>query len=103
MQLKDRIAFTLPQEQLTIPELGGDGVVLVRGIGFGQKLELIGVPPLRQSLELLAICVLDEDGLALNSADGWDAFAVLHEDQFGELIAAAKRVSGLDAGEVKKA
>jgi len=96
-------SFAAPRERVTVPELGGDGVVLVQGIGFGRKLELIAIPPARQSLELLASAVLDEDGVELMPADQWDAFASLHEVAFGQLIEAAKRVSGLDPDAGKKA
>lgn len=96
-------AFVLPEETLTIPELGGDGVVRVRGIGFGRKVYLATEAPKFAAAAMLASeSVVDEDGFPLMSADAWDAFAAQHEERFLELLQAAKRVSGFDAADVKK-
>lgn len=92
----------LPEERLAIPELGGDGVVLVRSIGFGQKIQMsIAEPEARAGL-MLQYAVKDEDGERLMSAAQWDRFGMEHEDAFLKLSEAARRVSGFDSASVKK-
>ncbi len=103
MRAKDVAAFdALLSEQVTVPSLGGDGVVTVRGVGFGQKIQLsIAAPELRASL-LLHYAVRDETGAPLMSAEQWDVFGLRHEDDFLQLASVARRVSAFDVAEAKK-
>lgn len=104
MRVNEVQRCALPERKITIPELGGDGVVTVRSVGFGEKIRIVtAVPPHRTACELVAGAVLDDDGLPVMSADEWDAFAAVHEDRFFELLTAAKDVTGLEVAEVKKA
>lgn len=92
----------LPEERMTIPSLGGDGVVIVRSIGFGAKMQIgLSDPEQRASL-LLSHCVRDEDGRALLTAAQWDTFGMQHEDDFLTLSQVAARVSALGGDEAKK-
>lgn len=103
MRADEAARFVLPEERLTAPELGGDGVVLVRGVGFGRKVYLATEAPKHAAATLLvAESVLDEDGKPVMGAEAWDAFALQHEERFLELLSAAKRVSGFDGEAVKK-
>lgn len=97
--------FALPApEQLTVPELGGDGVVTVRPLGFGERIDLLrGDRPESRSARLCAAAVVDEDGQPLMDANAWDAFAYAHEDQFIVLLTTVTRLAGLDGDAVKKA
>ena len=96
-------SFALPEEKLTVPELGGDGAVVVRGIGFGRKMFLATEAPKSDAASMLAAdSVVDERGKQLMTAAEWDKFAMLHEEAFLNILAAAKRVSGFDSAEVKK-
>lgn len=103
MRAKDVAQFdALPSEQVTVPSLGGDGVVTVRGVGFGQKIQLsIAAPEMRAPL-LLHYAVRDEAGAPLMSAEQWDLFGLKHEDDFLELASVARRVSAFDVAEAKK-
>ncbi len=96
--------FTLPQpEQLTIPELGGDGIVTVIGLGFGQKM-IVGSDPrvaLRASL-LAAAAVVDDAGEPVMTAEAWDTFGVQHEAQYIKVLEVARRLSGFDSVAAKK-
>jgi hypothetical protein len=103
MRAKEVRSFVLPEETLTIPELGGDGVVKVRGIGFGRKMAIaVSEPAEDRAGLLLEAAVVDEDGEPVMDAEAWDAFAMFHEDRGFELLVAAKRVSGFNSADVKK-
>ncbi len=97
--------FALPApEQLTVPELGGDGVITVRPLGFGERIDLLrGDRPESRSARLCAAAVVDDDGAPLMAADSWDAFAYAHEDAFIPVLRAVTRLAGLDGDAVKKA
>jgi len=87
---------------MTVPPLGGDGVVLVRSIGFGAKMQMALASASERASILLAHCVRDEDGRQLMSAEQWDAFGTRHEDDFLALSEVAARVSSLSGDEAKK-
>lgn len=97
--------FSLPApEQLTVPELGGDGVVTVRPLGFGERIDLLrGDRPASRSARLCAAAVVDEDGMPLMDAEAWDGFAYAHEDRFIDVLKTVTRLAGLDGDVVKKA
>lgn len=92
----------LPEERMTVPSLGGDGVVLIRSIGFGAKMFLSSLPHEKRAGAFLAFSVMDEAGAPLMPAEAWDVFGMAHEDDFIELSEAAARVSGLRGDEAKK-
>lgn len=103
MRAKDRITVaSLSEERLTVPSLGGDGVVLIRSITFGQKIHASLAPVERQPCMLLAYSVRDEDGVALMSADEWDRYGLDFEGDFVTLLEAARRVSHMDVTDAKK-
>lgn len=103
MRAKDVAVYdVLASESVTMPSLGGDGVVTVRGIGFGQKIQLsVAAPEMRAPL-LLQYAVRDETGAQLMTAEQWDLFGLHHEDDFLELTSIARRVSAFDAEQAKK-
>lgn len=87
---------------MTVLSLGGDGVVLIRSIGFGAKMQMALAPAAERAAVLLAHCVRDEDGKQLMDAEQWDSFGNRHEDDFIALSEAAARVSSLSGDEAKK-
>jgi hypothetical protein len=104
MRAEQTQRFALPaSEQLTIPELGGDGIVTVVGLGFGEKMAICRDPreTFRAAL-LTEAAVLDDDGNRVMSAEGWDAFGIQHEAQYIKLLEVVRRLSGFDAVAVKK-
>jgi hypothetical protein len=105
MRAKDANQFALPaSEQVTVPELGGDGIVTVHGLGFGKKIDIATDPRPEFRAALLAeATVLDDDGKPVLSAEAWDAFGQQHEEQFVQLLQVARRLSGFDTAAVKKA
>lgn len=103
MRAKDVATFDpSPSESVTVPSLGGDGAVVVRGIGFGQKIQLSIAEPERRASLLLQYAVRDEAGAQLMTAEQWDLFGLRHEDDFLELASVARRVSAFDVAEAKK-
>jgi hypothetical protein len=102
MRASELAVPVLPTEALTIPELGGDGIVQVVGVTFGQKITISSLPVGEQATEMLAISVRDDDGNPVMHGAGWDTFGTLYEQRFIELLQAARRVSGIEVAEVKK-
>jgi hypothetical protein len=103
MRARDRAPIdALTEERITVPSLGGDGVVVVRSLTFGQKIQMSIADAERRPAMLLAYTVRDEDGVPLMTADEWDTFGLAHDMDFVELSAAAKRVSALDVADAKK-
>ena len=102
MRRNEAAEVALPEESATILALGGDGVVKIRGIGFGRKIMIIDQPDDMRAAMLLEAAVLDEVGEQLYTAEQWNIFGQSHEMEFLELVIAAKRVSGFDIVEVKK-
>ena len=97
--------FSLPTpEQVTVSELGGDGIVTVIGIGFGEKMRRASDRREHLRAALLAeAAVVDDDGNSVMDAESWDAFGVQYEDQFIKLLEVVRRLNGFDAAAVKKA
>ena len=103
MRAKDRITVeSLAEERMTVPSLGGDGVVVVRPIGFGVKLQLALCAPELRAATVLAHSVRDEDGEPIGDAAWWDGYGLRHEDDFLSLTMAARRVSAFDQADAKK-
>lgn len=103
MRAKDVAHFSpLAEERATFPSLGGDGEVVVRSVGFGQKIQLSIAPVEQRAAMLLHYAVRDEAGEPLMSAEQWDLFGLRHEDDFLALAGIARRVSAFDVAEAKK-
>ena len=96
---------TVPKETITVNALGGE--VVVRGLLLSERLGIQKtIVDIRKTDTngnvhtvlpvLLALCVLDADGLALFDHDGWQAFGGQHPDQAVELFNTAWRLSGFD-------
>lgn len=103
MRAKDRADIgRLAEEQMTVPSLGGDGVVIVRSITFGEKIQMSVAPVEKRPAMLLSYSVLDEDGKPLMTAEEWDLFGLSHDLDFVELTTVAGRVSSLDSSDAKK-
>jgi len=104
MRAEQAQKFQLPApEQFTIPELGGDGVVTVVGLGFGEKMVICRDP--RESLRaalLTEAAVRDDEGNPVMDAASWDAFGIAHEVQYIKLLEVVRRLSGFDSVAVKK-
>lgn len=103
MRAKDRVTVeSLAEERMTVPSLGGDGVVIVRPIGFGVKLQLALCGSELRAATVLAHSVRDEDGEPLGDVEWWDTWGLRNEDDFIELTKAACRVSAFDSADAKK-
>jgi hypothetical protein len=92
----------LPEERITIPSLGGDGVVLVRSMGFGSKIQMSIAESSARAAMILEACVCDEDGERLMDAQAWDVFGLRHPEDFLVLADASRRVSGFNLEDAKK-
>ena len=103
MRRSDLKSFSLAQEAVVVPELGGDGAVLVKGASFGQRVRIAtDTGKADQASALLAVCVRNQDGEPLLTEEGWDAFGYAHQEQYVSLLLIAKRVSGFDGDDAKK-
>jgi hypothetical protein len=99
-------AFALPQEEHTVPALGG--AVLVRGLGMPALMQFAAAR--RQHAEqpaqllplLLALAVVLDDGEPAYTAPEWAAFGARHPEAAAELFGHALRLSGQDAAAEKK-
>lgn len=96
--------FAMLEEALVVPSLGGDGAITIKGISFGRKIQIATETDQKDAATtLVSETVYDADGILLMPDIGsWDAFAVLHEMDFLNILMAARRVSGFDAETVKK-
>lgn len=103
MRRNELAQFVAPEREAVVPELGGDGRVIVRTVPFGTKLAIARLPTDgQQACALAAATVLDDAGEPLMDAAAWEQFSAVHEDRFLDLLAIAKEVTGLD-GQAKKA
>ena len=109
----DVAAPTVPKQTMAVEALGGE--VVVRGLllsermavqtkisdlsaaSVADKTALHAILPL-----LLALCVIDADGLALFDHDGWQAFGARHADQAVELFNTAWSLSGFNQADDAK-
>lgn len=103
MRAKD-VAAPLPfeEERMTVPSLGGDGVVVVRSLTFGEKIQMSVAPLEERPAMLLAYTVRDEDGRPLMTREQWDRWGLDNDMDFVALTETAKRVSSLDVAAAKK-
>lgn len=98
-------APTLPKETVAVAPLGGD--VVVRGLLLTERMavqrqlvelrkkELTDTGAVHAILPvMLALCVLDAEGLPLFTQDQWQAFGATHTDTAVELFNTAWRLSG---------
>ena len=83
----------LLREVVVVPELGGDGEVIVSAVTFGAKLAIISYDEFARPCALLSHAVLDSAGERLMSAEEWEAFAARHQEAVVTLLLAAKRVN----------
>lgn len=102
MRLNELIAPTSPEERATCAALGGDGVVIVRGITWAQKTQLAAEDREAQVPQLLAWTIRDEDGTQLMDLESWGVFLGAHQEEALGLAEVSKRVCGYDEVEVKK-
>lgn len=106
-------APTVPKETLPVPALGGE--VVVRGLLLSERMQMQArIVALRRDAVtdegavhtilpvLLALSVVDADGLAVFTHDQWQAFGARHADQAVTLFNAAWRLSGFSAAEEAK-
>lgn len=97
-----------PKETMEVPALGGE--VVVRGLLLSERMAVQKqIVSLRRAEAddtgtvhailpvMLALCVLDADGLPLWTQDQWQAFGGTHADQAVTLFNSAWRLSGFDA------
>lgn len=104
---------TVPKETLAVEALGGE--VVVRGLLLSERMQVQRqIVTLRKADAgdegavhailpvLLALCVLDADGLPVFTQDQWQAFGARHADQAVELFNAAWRLSGFSTAEEAK-
>lgn len=93
----------LPAEAVDVPEIGGE--VIVRGLMLSQRLDL-GVKykgaGMRQMSAMLALCVVDADGVAVFTEDEWEAFGAGNFDAVLRLSGVAQRLSGFGKDEAGK-
>lgn len=96
----------VPKETVPVPALGGD--VVVRGLMLSERLGLYASRAGRDGKalldvpEILALCVLDGDGLPVFDVTEWDAFGIKNGEAALQLFNVARRLSGLDAEDAKK-
>jgi hypothetical protein len=100
---------TLPEEVVSVPELGGD--VLVRGLGLAERMALsqefkATTGRITRSFghlaPLLSASVLDADDEPLFTSAEWEAFGAKHYAAAMNLWDIAWRLSDLDGKEAEK-
>lgn len=102
-----------PKETTPVPALGGD--VVVRGLLLSERMAVQKqIVDLRRAAAvdngtvhailpvMLALCVLDADGLPVFTQAQWQAFGGSHADQAVTLFNTAWRLSGFDTEEEAK-
>lgn len=95
----------LKKEAVPVASLGGE--VVVRALKLSERLALFsnrdeGGQVYAHIAELLAVAVVDADGMPIWSSDDWDVWAAGHVDESLALFERAKALSGLDAEVVAK-
>jgi hypothetical protein len=113
------VAPTLPQETVSVAELGGD--VIVRGLLLSERWRLMDVTEKAQAVcpgeseeqaqtragreivfSTLAVCVVLADGLPLWKPADWDAFGSKHPKVVLDLYKLSNRLAGLDGKDNEK-
>ncbi len=102
------VAPTVPKETVQVDALGGE--VVVRGLLLSERMavqkKIVTLRKAEATDEgnvhailpvLLALCVLDADGLPLFTHDEWQAFGARHPAQAVGLFNTAWTLSGFDA------
>lgn len=94
----------VPRETVEVPELGGE--VIVRGLRLSERLELAASASAARQFsglaQLLAWCVVDEDGQPLMSVAEWEDWGGQCADAAVRLLEVAHRLSGLYSEPAKK-
>ena len=105
-------APVLPKEAVAVASLGGD--LIVRGLLLTERLSVQSkITALQQDAGsaggvhallpmLLALCVLDADGVPLWTQDQWQAFGAQQQNEAIALFNAAWRLSGFNQAEEEK-
>ena len=104
---------TVPKETITVDALGGE--VVVRGLLLSERMavqrQIVTLRKTQDSDEgavhsilpvLLALCVIDADGLPVFSQDDWQAFGSRHADQAVALFNTAWLLSGFSQADDAK-
>lgn len=88
----------LPRETVDVPELGGEvvvqGMLLRDRIGLFFDAEKTGHG---QLCKVLAVTVVDADGVQVYTQDEWEAFGAKHAAAVIRLFDVSRRLSGFDA------
>jgi len=97
----------LPKEAVPVAALGGE--VIVRGMLLGERLTIMsaareegGAVAYAHVCQVLAMCVLAEDGKPVYTAEEWEQFGARHMVEALELFTKCQSLSGLDGEAVKK-
>ncbi len=95
----------LRKEAVPVASLGGE--VVVRALKLSERLHMFSAAGddgrhYTHIADLLAVAVVDADGLPIWTADEWDTWASAHVEESVALFEVAKKLSGLDAEAVAK-
>lgn len=90
----------IPQETVPVEALGGD--VIVRSIGFVERLNLASadIPKYGHIARMLSHCIVGSDGKPIFTPEEWETFGSYNADALFGLFEVAQRVSGM--GEAQK-
>lgn len=101
-----RANVTRPQrktEAVTVASLGGE--VIVRGLTLSERLAIQSTEVSTDFVgfaRLLALAVVDADLVPIFTVEEWDLFASEDTPAVAQLVAVARRLSGLDEAETAK-
>lgn len=103
LRRSDIAIIDLPREVAPCAILGGS--VIVQGAPLSARFRLnesARTDSNKYVSEVLALCVIDEDGSPLMSAAEWDRFAGVHTDSAMELYRIAANILALDGADAEK-
>lgn len=95
----------LKKQAVPVASLGGE--VVVRALKLSERLAMFSASGddgrrYTHIADLLAVAVVDADGLPIWGADDWDTWSSAHVEESVALFEVARALSGLDAEVVAK-